>query len=99
LQKKIEKDFFKGLLDFISYTQIIVELIFFTIIMHLAGGVESISTIFFFLPVVSASLIFGSRESILTAIASSILINWLIIAEYYGIIRHIMPYPKIRTVC
>lgn len=91
-QKKVEKNFSKGLLDFISYTQIIIELIFFTIIMHSAGGVESISTVFFFLPVVSASLIFGSRESILTAIASSVLINWLIIVEYYGIIRHIPRY-------
>jgi K+-sensing histidine kinase KdpD len=91
-QKKVEKDFSKGLLDFISYAQIIIELVFFTIIMHSAGGVESISTVFFFLPVVSASLIFGSRESILTAVISSILINWLIIAEYYGIIRHIPRY-------
>lgn len=91
-QKKVEKDFSKGLLALISYTQIIAELVFFTIIMHSAGGVESISTIFFFLPVVSASLIFGYRGSILTAIASGVLVNLLIVAEYYGIISHIPRY-------
>ena len=91
-QKRVEKKFSKKLLNFISYTQIILELTFFTIIMHSAGGIESISTVFFFLPVVSASLIFGSSGSILTALASGVLINLLIIAEYYGFIRHIPRY-------
>ncbi|MFH0955782.1 MAG: hypothetical protein V1801_01025 [Candidatus Falkowbacteria bacterium] len=91
-QKKVEKNFSKVLLAAISYTQIIVELIFFTIIMHSAGGVESISTVFFFLPVVEASLIFGYGGSILTAVISGVLINLLVIAEYYGIISHIPRY-------
>ncbi|MFA6306642.1 MAG: hypothetical protein WCV70_01915 [Patescibacteria group bacterium] len=91
-QKKVEKVFSEKLLALISYTQIIVELVFFTIIMHSAGGVESISTVFFFLPVVSASLIFGSKGSIITAIAAGASINLLIIAEYYGIISHIPRY-------
>jgi len=91
-QKQAEKNFSKGLLSFISYTQIIIELVFFTIIMHSAGGIESISTVFFFLPVVTASLIFGSYGSIITALAAGILINLLIIAEYYGIVSHIPRY-------
>jgi len=91
-QKLVKKNFSKKLLALISYTQIIVELVFFTIIMHSAGGVESISTIFFFLTVVSASLIFGSKGSIITAVAAGVLINLLIIAEYYGIISHIPRY-------
>lgn len=91
-QKRVEKNFSIKLLTLISYTQIIVELIFFTIIMHSAGGVESISTVFFFLPVVSASLIFGSKGPIMTAIAAGVLINLLIVAEYYGVISHIPRY-------
>ncbi|MDP2736702.1 MAG: hypothetical protein Q8O59_02875 [bacterium] len=91
-QKRVEKNFSKKLLNLISYTQIIVELVFFTIIMHSAGGVESISTIFFFLTVVSASLIFGSYGSIVTAVAAGVLINLLVLAEYYGIISHIPRY-------
>ncbi len=91
-QKRVEKVFSKTLLSFISYTQIIIELVFFTIIMHSAGGVESVSMVFFFLTVVSASLIFGSTGSILTALASGVLINLLVIAEYYGFISHIPRY-------
>lgn len=91
-QKRVEKNFSKKLLTLISCTQIIVELVFFTIIMHSAGGVESISTVFFFLTVVSASLIFGSKGSIITALAAGVLINLLVIAEYYGIISHINRY-------
>lgn len=91
-QKRVEKVFSGGLLAVISYIQIIIELIFFTIIMHSAGGVESVSLVFFFLPVVSASLIFGSKGSIITALASGALINLLIIAEYYGVISHIPRY-------
>ncbi|MFH1583446.1 MAG: hypothetical protein ABIB72_04005, partial [Candidatus Falkowbacteria bacterium] len=91
-QKRVEKNFSEKLLALISYTQVIVELVFFTIIMHSAGGVESISTIFFFLTVVSASLIFGSYGSIITAVAAGVLINLLVLAEYYGIISHISRY-------
>jgi len=94
-QRRVEKFFSRKLLALISYTQIIIELVFFTIIMHSAGGIESISTVFFFLPVVSASLIFGAKGSIITAIASGILINLLILAEYYGIISHIPRYSVI----
>ena len=90
--KKVEKNFSKGLLTLISYTQIILELVFFVIIMHSAGGVESISTVFFFMPVVSASLIFGYRGSIITALIAGALINLLVVAEYYGIITHIPRY-------
>ncbi|MEI6597311.1 MAG: hypothetical protein WCL13_03870 [bacterium] len=92
LHKRVKNNFSKNLLAFINYTQIIIELIFFTIIMHWAGGVESISSVFFFMPVVSASLIFGARGSIITAVASGVLVNLLIIAEYYGIISHIPRY-------
>ncbi|MFA6353640.1 MAG: hypothetical protein WCW93_01775 [Candidatus Paceibacterota bacterium] len=90
--KKVQKNFSKGLLTLINYVQIILELVFFIIIMHSAGGVESISTVFFFMPVVSASLIFGYRGSIVTAIVAGVLINLLVVAEYYGIIAHIPRY-------
>lgn len=91
-QRRVEKIFSNSLLNFISCTQIVVELIFFTIIMHSAGGVESISAVFFFLPVVSASLMFGLKGSLITALASGVLINLLIVAEYYGVISHINRY-------
>lgn len=91
-QKKLEKNFSQPLLSFISYAQIFLELFFLIIIMHSAGGIESISTVFFFMPVVSASLLLGSRGAILIAIVSSILINGLVVMEYYGVIKHVLRY-------
>jgi hypothetical protein len=91
-QKNVEKNFSSKLLTLINYTQITLELFFLVIIMHAAGGIESISTVFFFMPVVSASLLFGSRGSILIAVISSLLINCLVILEYYGVVSHVFRY-------
>ena len=68
------------------------ELVTFIYIMHLAGGIESISPVFFFMPIVSSSLIFGARGSIITALISALLINFLVVFEYLGIIPHIFRY-------
>jgi len=79
-------------LNSIAYFQIIIELVIFILITHLAGGIESMSLVFFFLPIVAASLLFGLKGSVVTAILSGLLINILIIFEYYGIIPHISRY-------
>ncbi|MFA5360221.1 MAG: hypothetical protein WC349_04675 [Patescibacteria group bacterium] len=91
-QKRVEKNFSPKLLSLISYAQITLELFFLVIIMNSAGGIESISTVFFFMPVVSASLLFGSRGAISVAIISSFLINSLVVMEYYGIVNHVYRY-------
>lgn len=80
------------LLNILSYLQIFPELFVYTLVMHMAGGVESISMVFFFLPVVSAALIFGIRESILVAVLAGLLINGLVFFEYLGIIPHVNRY-------
>ncbi len=90
--KKTIKQFSSFLLNFACYGLIIAELVFFTIIMHLAGGVESVSNVFFFLPIVSASLIFSTKGSIATALTSGLIINSLILAEYYNFIPHVPRY-------
>ncbi len=90
--RRIKKNYSKNLLVVISYTQVILELIYFPIIMHNAGGIESISMIFFFLPVISASLIFGAGGSIITAVVSGIIVNALVALEYYGYIPHVNRY-------
>lgn len=80
------------LLARLSKAQIALELIAFTFIMHKAGGVESISAVFFFLPIVSASLICETYVSIVVAIISGLLINALVLGEYVGFIPHINRY-------
>ena len=80
------------LLSLLSHLQIIPELFAYTLIVHLAGGVESIAMVFFFLPVVSASLIFGIRGSILIAIVSGFLVNGVVLLEYFKFLPHINRY-------
>jgi len=92
LIKQIEKTESTALLNITSYALIVVELIYFTIIMHLAGGVESIATVFFFLPVISTSLMFGASGSVITALICGLLVNILVILEYFGYISHISRY-------
>jgi len=92
LTKKAEILKSNNLLSVVGLLQIAVELAAFTLIMHLAGGIESISYIFFFLTVVSASLLFGARGGLIVAVISAFLINGLVILEYYDIIHHIPRY-------
>lgn len=69
-------------LRYLSVAQIAIELIVFSIIMHL-GGDKSISSIFFFLPIISASTIFGVRGALITAVLSASLVNITVVVDYY----------------
>lgn len=81
-------------LGFLNKSQIIIELITFTFVMHKAGGVESISAVFFFLPIVSASIICDAYASIVVAVIAGLLINALVLGEYVGFIPHINRYAE-----
>lgn len=76
----------------LSCAQMAVELGILAVIMHSAGGIESISTVFFFMPIVSAAFLFGTLGSITIAMLSAIIINSLVLMEYYDIIPHIYRY-------
>ncbi len=93
--KKIIKKPSFFLVSLIGYCLVVSELIFFAVIMHLAGGVESVSNVFFFLPIVSASLIFGAQGSIIVALASGLIINALILAEYFNLVPHVPRYTEL----
>ncbi len=81
-------------LNALSLSQIIFELVMFGLIMHFAGGVASAAMVFFFLPIVSASLFFGVKGAVVTALAAGVLINSLVISEFYGLIPHLYRYPQ-----
>jgi signal transduction histidine kinase len=81
----------KGI-DFIGGFQIAIDIALFLLIMHFAGGIESVAIFFLVLPVVSASLIFGVRGSVTAALFSGAAINALHLAEYSGVIPHASRY-------
>lgn len=84
----------KKLIKILNYTQVIIELLTFTYVMHKAGGVESISSVFFFLTIVYSSILLGTYGSVIVGIVSGILINGLIVMEYYNYIPHINRYSE-----
>jgi PAS domain S-box-containing protein len=69
-------------LKYLSIAQIAIELVVFSIILHL-GGDKAISSLFFFLPIISASTIFGIRGALITAVLSASLVNISVVIDYY----------------
>ncbi|MEA3398514.1 MAG: ATP-binding protein [Patescibacteria group bacterium] len=69
-------------LKILSLFQIAVELIIFTVIMYF-GGDKTLASIFFFLPIISASMIYGIKGALITAVASGLLVNIPVTWEYF----------------
>lgn len=79
--EEVKKNESEKRLMILSYSQIIIELIIFTIIMNLVGE-RSIVSSFYYLPIISAAIIFGIRGSVITAILAAFLVNMFEIYEY-----------------
>jgi len=69
----------------ISFFQIIIELFIFTALLQFLGD-QALGSIFFFIPIISASLIFGFRGAIFTALASIFLVNISAFFSYLDLI-------------
>jgi signal transduction histidine kinase len=77
---------------FFSYVQIFADITTFLFVMHMAGGIESISFLYFILSIIFASLIFGFKGALSLALLSGVLVNLLVYCETTGIIFHISRY-------
>jgi len=98
LAKRSEQSKSEELIRLLSVSQIAFEVAMFTVIMHFSGGIESVAPVFYFLPIVAASLLLGARGAFVTAFFSTLLINILVIGEYYGAIPHISRYLNNDTI-
>jgi len=76
----------------LGISQILSELLFFLIILHLAGGVESVAPIFFFIPIVSSIILFSPLGSLFIAFVAGIIVNGIVFLEYYGVTQLIYGY-------
>lgn len=79
----------------ISFSQIIFEVLILTFIMHYLGGISSVATVFYFLPIVYSSFLFGAVGSIFTALASVLIMNALVLAEHFGFLPHVYFYASL----
>ncbi len=71
-------------LKILSLSQIVIELLMFFVIMELIGD-KLIGSIFFFLPIISAAIIFGFKGAILAALGSAALVNAAAVWEYFNL--------------
>ncbi|MFO0718876.1 MAG: HAMP domain-containing sensor histidine kinase [Candidatus Paceibacterota bacterium] len=72
--------------------QIFSELAFFLVILHLSGGDQSVSPIFFFIPIVSSIVLFDVIGSLVIAFVASFFVNGILLADYLGYLRHFWGY-------
>ncbi|WKZ26653.1 MAG: HAMP domain-containing sensor histidine kinase [Candidatus Paceibacterota bacterium] len=79
-------------INYLGFGQIMAELVFFLFIFHFSGGIESISSIFFFIPIVSSIILFSPIGSLFVAFVSAVLVNGMIFLSYFGIAQKIYGY-------
>lgn len=72
-------------LRLLSIWQIVLELTIFTSIFYLIGD-KPVASVFFFLPIISSSIIFGIRGAVITALISAALVNGLFVLEYINVV-------------
>jgi PAS domain S-box-containing protein len=82
---KIKKTKSVSKLKILSVSQIGMELVIFTVIMHF-GEYKDLASIFFFLPIITASVIFGIRGAVITALLSGALVNIFVAWDYINYI-------------
>jgi two-component system sensor histidine kinase PilS (NtrC family) len=69
-----------------AYGQILADVFFVTLLIYLTGGIESVFSWLYLLPIFGASAILYRRGGLLVASASSILYGTLLDLEYYQVI-------------
>jgi signal transduction histidine kinase len=83
--KNIKKNKSEHKLRILGFWQIAIELLVFTVITYLLGE-KSMASLFFFIPIISASILFGVRGSVITALLSGFLVNIFAVFEYFNMI-------------
>ena len=79
-------------INILGVCQIVLELIVIILLIHKAGGIDSVALVFYFLTIVSSSLLFGLSGAVLTSLTAGLLLNGLVTLEYAGVIEHINRY-------
>ncbi|PJE59673.1 MAG: hypothetical protein COU85_02430 [Candidatus Portnoybacteria bacterium CG10_big_fil_rev_8_21_14_0_10_44_7] len=78
----------KKILLTMALLPLLIDLLAITIVAHYAGGVESISFLFYIYIILAASFIYGLRGSLVFAALSTLLYTGLVVAEHLKFIPH-----------
>ena len=72
--------------------QVVVDQVIYTVVVYMAGGIESISFFFFIIPILSATVLFSVTGILALAIFNVLLYISMIALEYFEIIPHFARY-------
>lgn len=71
-------------LEFFAYTQLLLDVIFVTLLIYTTGGIDSIFSFMYIIMTISASIMLYRRGGLVIASASSILYGALLDLQYFG---------------
>ena len=77
-----------------AYIQIIMDVLLITGLINATGGVRSVFSLFYYLSIISASIILYKRGGIIIASASSALYGLIFGLEHYGVFQPLYGLPK-----
>ena len=89
--RKGERRSYAGLRT-VSILQIILDQLVFTALIYFSGGIESLSFVFYVMPILVSTALFGTMGILLLSFINSIFYGAIILTEYYQIIPHLGRY-------
>jgi len=98
LVRRIELHNKVNLINRLAIGQVMSELIFFLVILHLSGGDQGVSPIFFFIPIVTSIVLFDALGSLIVAFFASLFVNGVLILDYLGYLKYIYGYTDVSNV-
>ncbi len=79
-------------LHILTFLQVLVDQVMFTVIIYVTGGVESVAYLLYFFPILSATILYSDLEIISFSILTTFWYSSVIVLEYNGIIPHLQRY-------
>ncbi len=72
----------------LSFVQVMVDLLYGTVLIHFTGGATSVFTVLYVFPILTAGILHLRRGALFTASAASLMFGLLINLEFYDVIPH-----------
>ena len=69
-----------------SYFQVMVDVVYATVLIHFTGGASSVFTLLYIFPIITSGILHMRRGALLTAAATSVLFGLLVNFEFYRLI-------------
>lgn len=83
--------------SFLSFAQVVFEIVIFSLVFYKAGGLESVTGIFIVIPIISSALLFGPGGAFVTSVISGLMLSGIVYMEFNEIIPHYYRYDVVEV--